>query len=141
MPLAPSITTASRNAAANAVTALVDAGSAAGRLRIYSGTPPADVNAALSGNTLLADLSMSDPAFGAASGGVSTAAAITSDSSADATGTATFHRVGAWDGVTFTPIFQGSVGTSGSDLNLSNTSITLGGTIAVTSLTYTQAGN
>jgi hypothetical protein len=141
MPLAPSITTNARNVAANAVTALVDAGSAAGRLRIYSGTAPADVNTALSGNTLLADLSMSDPAFGAASGGVSTAAAITADSSADATGTASFFRVGAWDGVTFTPTFQGSCGTSGSDLNLSTTSITLGGTIAVTSLTYTQSGS
>lgn len=141
MPLAPSITTAARNAAANAVTVLVDAGSAAGRLRIYSGTAPADVNAALSGNTLLADLSMSDPAFAAASGGVATAAAIASDTSADASGTATFFRVGAWDGVTFTPTFQGSCGTSGSDLNLSTTTITLGGTIAVTSLTFTQAGS
>lgn len=141
MPLAPSITTNARNAAANAVTVLVDAGSLAGRLRIYSGTAPADVNAALSGNTLLADLSMSKPAFAAASGGVATAAAIASDTSADATGTATFFRVGAWDGVTFTPTFQGSVGTSGSDLNLSTTSITLGGTIAVTSLTFTQAGS
>src|SRR3954470_11885896 len=141
MPLAPSITTNARNAAANAVTVLVDAGSLAGRLRIFGGTAPADVNAALSGNTLLADLSMSDPAFAAASGGVATAAAISSDTSADATGTATFFRVGAWDGVTFTPTFQGSVGTSGSDLNLSTTSITLGGTIAVTSLTFTQAGS
>jgi hypothetical protein len=141
MPLAPSITTAARSAAANAVTALVDAGSQAARLRIYSGTPPADVNAALSGNTLLADLAMSDPAFGAASAGVSTAAAITSDTSADATGTATFFRVGAWDGTTFTPTFQGSVGTSGCDLNLSSTSITLGGTVAVSSLTYTQVGS
>jgi hypothetical protein len=141
MPLAPSITTASRNAAANAVTLLVDAGSQAGRLRIYSGTAPADANAALSGNTLLADLAMSDPAFGAAAAGVSTAAAITSDTSADASGTATFFRVGSWDGATFTPVFQGSVGTSGSDLNLSSTSITLGGTIAISSLTYTQAGS
>lgn len=141
MPLAPSITTAARNAAANAVTLLADAGSQAARLRIYSGTAPTDANAALSGNTLLADLAMSDPAFGAASGGVSTASAITSDTSADATGTATFFRVGSWDGATFTPVFQGSVGTSGSDLNLSSTSITLGGTVAVSSLTYTQAGS
>lgn len=140
MPLAPSITTAARSAAANAVTLLVDAGSAAGRLRIYAGTPPADVNAALSGNTLLADLQMSDPAFGAAASGVSTAAAITSDSSADATGTATFFRVGAWDGAVFTPTFQGTCGTSGSDLNLSTVSITLGGVVSVTSLTYTQSG-
>jgi hypothetical protein len=140
VPLAPSLATGPRNAAADAVVDLVDAGSQPGRLRIYSGTPPADANAALSGNTLLADLPMSDPAFGAATGGVATAAAITSDTSADATGTATFFRVGSWDGAVFTPVFQGSVGTSGSDLNLSSTSITAGGTVAVSSLTYTQSG-
>lgn len=141
MPLAPSITTAARTAAADAVVDLADAGSQAARLRIYSGTAPADVNAALSGNTLLADLQMSDPAFGAASSGVATAAAITSDTSADASGTATFFRVGSWDGATFTPLFQGSVGTSGSDLNLSSTSISLGGTVSISALTYTQAGS
>lgn len=141
MANAPSITTAARNAAADAVVDLVDAGSQAGRLRIYSGTAPADANAALSSNTLLADLPMSDPAFGAASSGVATAASITSDTSADATGTATFFRVGSWDGSTFTPVFQGEVGTSGSDLNLSSTSITAGGTVAVSSLTFTQAGS
>lgn len=141
MPLAPSITLAAQSAAANAVTLLVDAGSLAGRLRIYGGTAPANVNTALTGQTLLADLAMSDPAFGAASSGVSTAAAITSDTSADATGTAVFMRVGSWDGATFTPVIQGSVGTSGCDLNLSSTSITLGGTVAVSSLTYTQVGS
>jgi hypothetical protein len=139
MPLTPSIVTAAQNAAANAVTLLADAGSQAARLRIYSGTMPTNANTALSGNTLLADLQMSDPAFGAASAGVSTAAAITSDSSADATGTASFFRVGSWDGTTFTPVFQGSVGTSGCDLNLSSVSITLGGTVSISSLTYTQS--
>ena len=54
MALAPSITTAAQNAAADAVTALVNAGDSAGQLRIYSGAAPADANAALSGNTLLA---------------------------------------------------------------------------------------
>jgi hypothetical protein len=141
MPLAPSITTGARNAAADAVVDLADAGSQAARLRIYSGAPPADVNAALSGNTLLADLAMSDPAFGAAAAGVATAGAITADASADASGTATFFRVGSWDGATFSPVFQGSCGTSGSDLNLSSTAISLGGSISISSLTYTQAGS
>jgi len=141
MVLQPSITTAARNAAANAITALVDAGSLAGRLRIYSGTMPADVNAALAGNTLLADLAMSDPAFAAASGGVATAAAISSDTSADASGTASFFRVGSWDGATFTPTFQGTAGTTGCDLNLSTVAITVGGVVAISSLTYTQVGS
>lgn len=140
MALTPSITTAARNAAANAVTALVDAGSQPGRLRIYGGTMPADANTALSGNTLLADLAMTKPAFGAAAAGVATAAAITADSSADASGTPTFFRVGSWDGATFTPTFQGSCGTATADLILSTATIALGGVVSVSALTYTQLG-
>jgi hypothetical protein len=136
--LAPSISTAARNAACDAVVDLVDAGTPPGLLKIYAGTVPADVNAALGAATLLATLTMSTTAFGAASSGVATAAAITSDTSADATGTATFFRITNAAG---TAIIQGNVGTSGADLNLSSTSITTGGTVAVSSLTYTQSGS
>lgn len=138
MALAPSISTAARNAACDAVVDLVDAGTPPGLLKIYAGSVPADVNAALGGATLLGTLTMSTTAFGAASSGVATAASITSDTSADATGTASFFRITNAAG---TAIIQGSVGTSGCDLNLSSTSITLGGTIAVSSLTFTQAGS
>jgi hypothetical protein len=130
-----SITTANRNRAADAVTVRANNGS----LRIYAGTPPADANAGLSGNTLLANLPLSATAFGAAVNGVATANAITSDSSADATGTATFFRVLESDGTTV--VFQGTVGTSGTELVLNNTSIVAGGNVSVTSLTYTQAGS
>jgi hypothetical protein len=111
-------------------------------LRIYSGTPPATANAALSGNTLLAELAMSATAFGAAAGSgtvTKTANSITSDSSADATGTATFFRIYKSDGTTCR--IQGSVGTSGADLNLNSTSITSGGTVAVSSLVITAAND
>lgn len=141
MALTPSIVTGARNAAADAVVDLVDAGASPGELRIYSGTKPADANAALAGNTLLAALVGSDPFFGAAATGVATASAISSDTSADATGTATFFRIGSVNSGVFTPTMQGEVGTSGSDLNLSSTSITAGGTVSVTSFTYTQAGS
>ena len=137
MANAPSITTAARNAAADAVVDLVDVGGA-GSLRIYSGTAPADANAALSGNTLLAQLTMSATAFGSASSGVATAAAITQDSSADATGTATFFRVLSGGG---TVVMQGEVGTSGSDLNLNSTAISAGAAVSVSSFTYTQSGS
>lgn len=138
MALTPSITTAARNAAADAVVDLVDVGGA-GSLRIYSGTAPADANASLSGNTLLAQLAMSATAFGSASSGVATAATITQDSSADATGTATFFRVLAGNGTTV--VFQGEVGTSGANLNLNTTSIVSGAAVSVSSLTYTQSGS
>jgi hypothetical protein len=136
--VATSLTTAARNAAADAVVDLVDAGGSPGELRIYSGTPPATAQDALSGNTLLAQLTLSDPAFGAAAAGVATAAAITGDSAADANGTATFFRVGSVNTGTFTPVFQGTVGTSGAELNLSSTTFSIGGPVNVTSLTYTQ---
>jgi len=135
--LAPSITTAAQNAAADAVVDLVDVGGA-GSLRIYSGTAPATANAALSGNTLLAQLTMSATAFGSASSGVATAAAITQDSSADATGTATFFRILSGGG---TVVIQGEVGTSGADLNLNSVAISSGAAVSVSSLTYTQAGS
>ena len=138
MALAPSITTAARNAAADAVVDLVDVGGA-GSLRIYSGTAPADANAALSGNTLLAQLAMSATAFGSAASGVATAAAITQDSSADATGTATFFRILAGNGTTV--VMQGEVGTSGANLNLNSVAISAGAAVSVSSLTYTQAGS
>lgn len=129
------ITNANRSRAADAVTARANSGS----LRIYSGTVPANADTALSGNTLLASLTVGNPAFGAASSGVATANAITADSSADATGTATFFRVLESDGTTV--VFQGTVGTSGAELNLSSTSIVATGTVSVTSLTYTQSAS
>ena len=140
MALDPSVTTAAANAAADAVVDLLDAGNEAAQLRIYDGTPPANANASLSSNNLLAALTMSDPAFGAASSGVATASAITSDTTADATGTASFFRLGSMNSGTFTPVIQGNVGTSSADLILSSVSITVGGTVAVSSLTYTQQG-
>lgn len=108
-------------------------------LTIYSGTPPANVDAALSGNTVLAELEMSNPAFGAAvdinPGARATANAITSDSSANATGTATFFRILDRNN---TPRIQGTVGTSGSDLNFNSVAFSSGATVSITSLTVTM---
>lgn len=141
MALTPSISTAAQNDSANAAVDRLDLGASPAEKRIYSGTMPATVNAALSGNTLLAAMVMSDPAFGNAASGVATAGAIGSDTNADATGTATFFRDGSVNAGVFTPEFQGSVGTSGSDLNINSTSITAGGTVSVTDFTYTQPGS
>jgi hypothetical protein len=93
--------------------------SAPGKIRIYSGTPPADADASLSGNTLLAELAMSNPAFGAAAdsspGATATASAISNDASADATGTATFFRI--LDGANAV-VAQGSVTATGGGGNM-----------------------
>lgn len=105
-----------------------------GYLRIYSGTKPATADTALSGNTLLAELRFNGIAAPAASGGVLTFNAISSDTSADATGTATFFRCFKSDGTTV--VMDGTVGTSDANLVLSTTSITAGQTVAVTSFTH-----
>lgn len=128
-----SITNAQASRAADAVVARCNNGS----IRIYAGTPPANANAALSNNPLLAVLTLGSTAFGAATNGTATANSITSDSSADNSGTATFFRALESDGSTV--VFQGSVGMSGAELNLNTTSIVQGGAVSVTSLSYTQA--
>jgi len=104
-----------------------------GRLRIYSGSVPANADAALGGATLLAELTLNATSFGAASSGTITANAITADTSADNTGTAAFFRIFESDGTTV--VYQGTVSTSGADLNLNSTSITAGVQVQVTSLT------
>lgn len=110
-----------------------------GIIRIYSGTEPVTANTALSGNTQLAELTFGATAFGAptASGSdrIITANAITQDSSADADGTATFFRAMNTGGTT--TIYQGTVGTSGQQLNLTATNIVSGGVVSVSSLSIT----
>lgn len=137
--MATKISNAAAKAAADAVVDLVDAGSGAGKLRIYDGVQPADPDTAVSSQTLLAELTFGDPAFGAAAdgnpGGVATANSITSDSAANATGTASWFRVVDSDG---TAVFDGAVGTSGADLNLATVSIVTNVEVQVTSFTYTQ---
>jgi hypothetical protein len=124
-----------RNAQLDAVTTAVGT---SGILRIYSGSRPANVAAAISG-TLLAECVCNASAFAAAaSGGVLTASAIANDSSANASGTASHYRLFRSDGTT--AVIDGDVSTSGADLNLDNTSITTGQVVSITSFTIT-AGN
>jgi hypothetical protein len=106
-----------------------------GYLRIYDGTQPATADTAITSQVLLAELRFNATAFGAPSNGVVTAAALTKDSSANATGTATWFRALKSDGTSV--IFDGSVGTSGCDLNLNSVAIQSGAEVDVTSFTYT----
>jgi hypothetical protein len=104
-------------------------------LRIYDNTGgvPANANAALTSQVLLGTLTMSATPFPAAATGTMAANTITQDSAADASGTAAFFRI--LNSAGSTTYAQGSVGTSGADLNLNTTAIVLGGPISVTSLT------
>lgn len=136
--MALSYSTTLRNARLDAITTA--AGTSA-LIRIYSGTPPTNIGTALSGNTLLAELTCSASAFAAAaSGGVLTLNTVTADSSADATGTAAFFRIYKSDGTT--GVLQGSVTATGGggDLTLATVSIVASATVSLTSNTIT-AGN
>lgn len=119
-----------RDAMLDAIT--TRAGNAA-LLRIYSGTRPSTGGTA---TTLLAELTCGTPFAAAAVNGVLTLGAITQDSSANATGTATWFRIVQSDGTTH--VLDGDVGTSGSDLNLTTVSIVSGQPVSVTSFVITE---
>jgi uncharacterized glyoxalase superfamily protein PhnB len=127
-------------AAVDAVAALCNGGT----LKIYTGSQPTDANTAIGAQTLLATLTLGNPAFsasaasGSAGSKVVTANAntITGDTSADNTGTAAWFRVLKSNGTSI--VMDGSVGTSGADLNLATTSLVAGEDVEVTSFALTQ---
>jgi hypothetical protein len=133
MASAIKIADALREDMADAIVALL--GSSA-KLKIYAGTKPADPDTAITSQTLLGTLTCA-ATFGTYADGVLTANAITQDSAADATGTASFYRLTKSDD---TPIIDGTIGTSDADLNLNTTSIVAGGPISISSFTFTMPG-
>lgn len=104
-------------------------------VRLYNGTPPADADAALSGNTLLTEFFKDNDGStrltwnaSANNGTIERNSAEAAGSTAVATGTATFFRAvltGDTGGLSTTEKrIQGTVGTSGADLIIGSTSIT-----------------
>lgn len=107
-------------------------------LRIYSGSQPATGGTV---TTLLAQLTCNATFAPAASNGVLTLNSISSDTSAIEGGVATWFRIVASDGSTH--VLDGTVSTTAAgtgDLQLDDTTIVLGGTVAISSATIT-AGN
>lgn len=118
---------------ADAITALVDAGSGAGTIKVYTGTLPSDLDP--TGDTLLATFTLEDPAAAAAVAGVATWDADPDiDATIAATGTPGWFLVEDSDG---TDVFGGAVAASGSDMNASSTSWVSGGTATLTAGTFT----
>ena len=107
-----------------------------GFIDIYPGTQPANPETA-AGVTALATFAL--PATFAASitNGVITANAITAVTIANS-GTATWFR--CWESNHTTPLFDGSVGTSGADMNLNSVSLASGALLTISSLTFTVPG-
>lgn len=106
----------------------------AGTIKIYTGTQPATANDAASG-TLLATFTLGSPGFGSASGGTITLSGTPLTVAAGNTGTAGWFRM-ATSGAT--TVLDGSVGTSGQQINLNTTSITSGVNVTITSGTITM---
>ena len=119
------IITSMRNAMVQAAANSLPSGSS---LVLYSGTPPTNINTALSGNTVLATFTTAG--WGAPSTGTITAAAISSVVAA-ASGTGTFVRVL----VSTVPTYQENVG---SGVTIDNANIVSGGNVNVTSWALTQ---
>jgi len=120
--------TAARNAATDAVTALI---STSGNL-VFRISP----STVASPGTAVATLPLSSTAFGASSAGTATANTITSDTSAagnvSAVAFATLQTSGA------TIVIQCAVAASASDINMSGgLTVASGDTVSCSSLTYT----
>lgn len=104
-------------------------------IHIYEGTQPANANTSVGASTLLVSLTVSG-SFGTDSNGTITLGSVTSGT-AVATGTADFFRITKSDDTTV--VMDGSVGTSGADMNLSSTSIATGQTVSISSGTIIRA--
>ncbi len=134
MALNPHFLLAYRNTALNDITTSL---STSAVFVIYAGVQPADTSSATTAaNTVVASLAFpSTNAFGAASAGVLTANTITQDSTA-AGGTAAWFSI---QKATGTRVIDGSVGTSGADLNLNSTTVSTGAAVSISAFTVTFA--
>jgi hypothetical protein len=106
-----------------------------GKIVLYSNAEPATADAALSSNTVLAEMAFGSPAFGEAvitsNARTITANPVTSDLIANATGEAVFFRGLMADN---TVVLQGSVGISSADMLIVSTVINAGNQISLDSL-------
>ena len=125
-----------RNARQDQITAYAGGGAL---LRIYNGSRPANPQTALSGQTLLAQLTCNATFAPPASNGVGTWNAIASQLSAAASGVASWFRLFKADGTT--AVMDGDCSTVGAgtgDLRLDDTNIVQGGTVAISSAILTE---
>lgn len=130
------ISTAARNAACDAIVDLLDAGASFGTIKIYDGTQPAGPGTAITSQVLLATFTLEDPAFGSAATGVATLDATPVLSTTGvAASTATWFRALDSNAVA---VFDGSAGTSGTDLLLNTATISVGVTVECSAGTLTM---
>lgn len=135
--MAISISTAARDAAVSAVAALVDADVGAGTMQIRTGAKPAAVSDPATG-TLLATVTLADPAFtGPATGVMTLDTTPVLSTTGVAAGTAGWFRMFDNSG---DAILDGTVTVTagGGDLEMNTTSISIGLTVEITAGTLTM---
>lgn len=117
--------------------AIETAAGTAAILKIRTGAQPASCATADSG-TVVATLNLPSDYMANASGGSKAKLGTWQDSSADATGTAAHYRLYASDGTTCHEQGTVTVTGGGGDLELDNTSVTVGQTVTITAWTRTD---
>lgn len=133
--MATRLSGAAASAAADAVTTLLDAGAGPATIEVRDGAQPATVATPATG-TLLGTFTLNDPAFAAAVAGVAALDVSPAVSfTGVAPGTAGWFRAFDSNGVA---VFDGACATSGAQLNLSTTTISIGLVVTVTAGSYTQ---
>lgn len=104
------------------------------KLRIYSGSVPANPAASIGAATLLVEMALPSDYLNAASGGTKTLLGVWSGVAA-ASGTPTFFRL--WDSAGTTCSVQGTAGVNSGEMSLNGT-ITSGQTVTETAWTVTE---
>jgi len=132
----PKISTPACNDSVDALLARANGGF----IRLYSGTQPSDCdNPPTPGSTLLAEMTMSNPAFNPAQDGAALAKAIMPDAAANADGVASWFRMTEPNG---SPVWDGSVGKQEDpqddlyDLYLNSCNIVKDASVGIASLAY-----
>jgi len=106
-------------------------------LKIFSGAQPANCATADSG-TKLVEYDLASDWAAAASGGAKALNGTPITVAGAATGTAGYFRI--YDSTATTCHMQGTVGTSGTDMIIDNTSINAGQNVVINSLSFTEPG-
>ena len=131
MALDTRLSNVSANAEADAFGTLFNGGF----LRIYSGSMPLTADHEVTDQVLLAELGFEDPTFNPAINGTLTTNYLEPETSALATGEASWFRCIKSDGVT--KIMDGTIGLSGCNLNMNSLSIQQGSEVSIGTFQHT----
>lgn len=132
MALTPKLSAARRNAGLDTMLDVLDGGN----VLILDGTQATDADTAIGAQVTLAMPLFNADAWANAASASKAANAFTADSAADATGTATWYRMRTSGG---TAVWDGSVGTSGANLNFNSVAIQANANVTISSYTATMA--